>query len=134
MRRILGLSVLICLAAFAQDKAPAAVGGGHIPARGPAAATAAGPAQTSAPHKVNSALPGLRNSSRWTKKAIRTSRTSTPVTIDGWGHDTGAGDPHYHLDRPWAHGRFAGGFGPQQVFALALDKVDPGSPNGWRED
>jgi hypothetical protein len=31
---------------------------------------------------------------------------------DRWvGHDSGPNDPHYHLDRPWAHGHFAGGFG-----------------------
>src|ERR1022692_2652467 len=54
VKKIIGLSVLICVAAFAQEKGrgggrPAAVGGGHIPARGPAPAQASKPARAATP-------------------------------------------------------------------------------------
>ncbi|HUN84908.1 MAG TPA: hypothetical protein VMU48_11035 [Terracidiphilus sp.] len=42
--------------------------------------------------------------------------------VDGkkWvGHDTGSNDASYHLDRPWEHGHFAGGFGPSHRWRLA---------------
>ena len=34
------------------------------------------------------------------------------------GHDTGRGDTHYHLDHPWEHGHFTGGFGPRHRWRL----------------
>lgn len=34
------------------------------------------------------------------------------------GHDTGRGDANYHLDHPWEHGHFTGGFGPEHRWRL----------------
>jgi hypothetical protein len=35
-----------------------------------------------------------------------------------FGHTTGRGDPNYHLDRPWEHGRFTRPIGPQHVWRI----------------
>jgi len=34
------------------------------------------------------------------------------------GHDTGRDDANYHVDHPFAHGRFTGGFGPHHIWHL----------------
>jgi hypothetical protein len=121
MKRIFGLAVLICLAAFAQDKDPAAVGGGHIPARGPVPAKPCTPAQASTPTAFTV------NNFMVVDEKGHPNVPHVDAKNDKWvGDDTCANDPHYHLDHPWARGRFTGGFGPQHVFALSFDKLPPG--------
>jgi hypothetical protein len=85
-----------------------AVGGGHIPAHGPAPTRApARPPAGDNRHRSFSEQPGHPNAPHVDRET------------DRWvGHDTGPSDAHYHLDRPWAHGRFPGNFGPSHVYRL----------------
>jgi hypothetical protein len=54
---------------------------------------------------------------------------------DEWvGHNSGRNDAHYHLDKPFAHGPFTGGFGPQNVFNLAGGNRERFWFNNWYWD
>ena len=65
------------------------------------------------------------------------------------GHDSGREDAHYHLDHPWGHGHFNGGFGRRHVwhmggggpgrfwfggFYFNVAPYDYGFCNGWLWD
>jgi hypothetical protein len=126
MKRILGLSVLICVAAFGQHEGGShgegshpAVGGGHIPSRGPAPARASAPAHTLTPVRAQDSRAVNENHVKVDKQG-HPDVPHVDAKNDRWvGHDSGANDTHYRLAQPWAHGHFDGGFGPQHVFNLA---------------
>ena len=127
MKKIIGLSILFCVAAFARDKeqggvqhggARPEVGGGHVPAHGPPPARAPAPARTAESARVQQ--PSAPQNRVRADKQGHPEAPHVHAKDDQWvGHDSGANNPHYHLAQPWAHGRFTGGFGPQHVFVLA---------------
>ena len=142
MKKLIGLLV-ICIAfslsAVAQHEAHGGrpeVGGGHdnIPRRGPA--------------RVENGRPAEENR----HFDDRAGHPNAPHVDNGrvWvGHDTGRADIHYHLDHPWEHGRFTGGFGRGHVwriggggpgrfwfggFYFSVAPYDVGYCDGWAWD
>jgi hypothetical protein len=87
------------------------VGGGHIPAHGPAPVRSV---PKTAPENNNARIrPTYRD---------RPNHPEAPhvhASDDAWvGPRTGRDDAHYHLDHPWEHGHFFGPIGPQHVWRL----------------
>ena len=83
---------------------------GKPPSRGPAPVRnmpAQRPAQTAAPQQRH--------------YSDRAGHPEAPHVDSGkWvGHDGGREDQRFHVERPWEHGHFTGGFGPRHVFRLS---------------
>jgi hypothetical protein len=81
------------------------VGGGRPPAHGPAPVHTA-PAKPAPENRTFNDKAGHPNAPH--------------VHSNGkWiGHDSGPNDPHYHMDHPWEHGHFTGGFGRGHIWHL----------------
>jgi hypothetical protein len=115
----LAAALAFAMPALAQHRGGSAHFTPHAPAHGPAAYHGT-PRTTDANHSFNF--------------SDRQGHPDTPHVDRGkvWvGHNTGPNDPNYHLDRPWEHGRFAGGFGPHYVWHLAGGGPGRFWFNGW---
>jgi hypothetical protein len=141
VKKLLMLSVVLCVAAFAQEREksevphggghPAAVGGGHIPAHGPSAAPVS---KSGRPSKGQESRSGTENRLAVDKKG-HPELPHVHAKNDEWvGHNSGRNDAHYHLDKPFAHGPFTGGFGPEHVFNLAGGNRERFWFNNWYWD
>jgi len=83
------------------------VGGGFIPQRGPTPHPQAAQPQQARQARPPADAPGhpeaphVHSNGQWV------------------GHDSGRGDSNYRVEKPYEHGRFSAGFGPQHVWRLA---------------
>lgn len=116
------LTLSLSLPALAQhgnkgDGGNHAVGGGYIPKHGPAPVRGTMARPENAPHQEAPRQEAAPRSYR-----DQPNHPEAPhVHRDGqWvGHDAGRGEDRYHLDHPWEHGRFTGGFGRSHVWRIA---------------
>lgn len=89
------------------------VGGGHIPQHGPA------PARTPAPKPPQHQPRQPEQRRTYQDQAGHPPAPHVHAENDRWvGHETGRGDPHYHLDHPWEHGHFTAALGPRHIWRL----------------
>jgi hypothetical protein len=122
--------LIFCAAAFGQDRRSAesrrspGVGGGHIPARGPAPARAQAPGR--APDSRQQGNPRSASPQQAVPNRSFRDQPTHPdaphvhAADDRWiGHDSGRGDARYQINGNVGQRRFTGGIGRDHVFRLS---------------
>jgi len=105
---LVSVSLILSLPALAQHGGHGgggghSVGGGYVPHHGPppARGTPARPApQSYRDREGHPEAPHVHHDGTWV------------------GHDAGRDDARFHLDHPWEHGRFTGGFGRGHIWRI----------------
>ena len=112
MKNLIGIVAafsILAVMAYAQERGREQRGGEHrgaehIPAHGPPPSHVEQPRveqhRTFSDQRGHPEAPHVHSDDRWI------------------GHDTGRNDPRYHMEHPWAHGRFTGGIGLGHVYRL----------------
>lgn len=132
MRKLIGLlvvAVVFSIGARAQQKKEEGgaqhgggrgVGHGYIPPHGPAPARAQrpGPAPSRGESPARAQAPAPAQNRTYNDQAGHPNAPHVHTNGTWVGHDSGRDDPRYHLDHPWEHGRFTGGFGRGHVFRI----------------
>jgi len=124
--------LVVSLPAFAQRKEEQARPA-PPPSRGPSAfhGTPHATPQRNQGNVANRGVQGVEEKRNYSDKAGHPNAPHVDKGNKWVGHDTGRDDAHFHLDHPWEHGRFTGGFGPSHRWRIAGGGPDRFWFNNW---